>query len=42
MSWDKEDQRSCELPDLADDDPHPQLLLEGMAYAGQGFTALFP
>ena len=32
-----------QLPDPADDDPHPRLLLEGRGiHAGQGFTALFP
>ena len=32
-----------QLPDPADDDPHPRLLLEGRGiHAGEGFTALFP
>ena len=43
MSWDKERIAQLQLPDLADDDPHPRLLLEGRGiHAGQGFTALFP
>ena len=29
MSWDKERIAQLQLPDLADDDPHPRLLLEG-------------
>ena len=32
MSWDKERIAQLQLPDLADDDPHPRLLLEGTAY----------
>ena len=32
-----------QLPDPADGDPHPRLLLEGRGiHAGEGFTALFP
>lgn len=32
-----------QLPDSADADPHPRLLLEGRGvHAGEGFTALFP
>ena len=32
-----------QLPDPADADPHPRLLLEGRGiHAGEGFTALFP
>ena len=32
-----------QLPDPADADPHPRLLLEGRGiHAGKGFTALFP
>lgn len=43
MSWDKERIAQIQLPDPADDDPHPRLLLEGYGiHAGQGFTALFP
>lgn len=43
MSWDKERIAQLQLPDPADDDPHPRLLLEGEGvHAGQGFTALFP
>ena len=43
MSWDKERIAQIQLPDPADDDPHPRLLLEGRGiHAGQGFTALFP
>lgn len=43
MSWDKERIAQLQLPDPADDDPHPRLLLEGDGvHAGQGFTALFP
>ena len=43
MSWDKERIAQLRLPDPADDDPHPRLLLEGYGiHAGQGFTALFP
>ncbi len=31
------------LPDPADADPHPRLILEGRGiHAGEGFTALFP
>ena len=29
MSWDKERIAQLRLPDPADDDPHPRLLLEG-------------
>ena len=29
MSWDKERIAQIQLPDPADDDPHPRLLLEG-------------
>ena len=32
MSWDKERIAQIQLPDPADDDPHPRLLLEGAAY----------
>ena len=40
MSWDKERIAQLRLPDPADDDPHPRLLLEGYGiHAGQGFTA---
>ena len=43
MSWDKERIAQLQLPDLADEDPHPRLRLEGYGvHAGQGFTALFP
>ena len=28
MSWDKERIAQLQLPDLADDDPHPRLLLK--------------
>ena len=43
MSWDKERIAQLQLPDPADNDPHPRLLLEGEGvHAGQGFTALFP
>ena len=43
MNWDKERIAQLQLPDPADDDPHPRLLLEGEGvHAGQGFTALFP
>ncbi len=32
-----------QLPDPADADPYPQMLLEGRGiHAGEGFTALFP
>ena len=42
MSWDKERIAQLQLPDLADEDPHPRLRLEGYGvHAGQGFTALF-
>ena len=42
MSWDKERIAQIQLPDPADDDPHPRLLLEGRGiHAGEGFTALF-
>ena len=31
------------LPDPADTDPHPRLLVDGWGvHAGEGFTALFP
>ena len=37
MSWDKERIAQIQLPDPADDDPHPRLLLEGRGiHAGQG------
>ena len=40
MSWDKERIAQLQLPDPADNDPHPRLLLEGEGvHAGQGFTA---
>lgn len=43
MSWDKERISQLQLPDLADVDPHPHLLLEGIGvHAGQEFLALFP
>ena len=43
MSWDKERIAQLQLPDPADNDPHPRLLLEGRGiHAGEGFTALFP
>lgn len=43
MSWNKERIAQIQLPDPADDDPHPRLLLEGYGiHAGQSFTALFP
>lgn len=43
MSWDKERIAQIQLPDLADDNPHSRLLLEGYGiHAGQSFTALFP
>lgn len=43
MSWNKERIAQLQLPDPADADPHPRLLLEGYGvHAGQGFTALFP
>lgn len=43
MSWDKESIAQLQLPDPADADPHPRLLLEGYGiHAGQWFTALFP
>ena len=43
MSWDKERIAQLQLPDPADEDPHPRLRLEGYGvHAGQGFTALFP
>ena len=43
MSWDKERIAQLQLPDPADADPHPRLLLEGYGiHAGQWFTALFP
>ena len=29
MSWDKERIAQIQLPDPADDDPHPRLLMEG-------------
>ena len=42
MSWDKERIAQLQLPDPADEDPHPRLRLEGYGvHAGQGFTALF-
>lgn len=42
MSWDKERIAQLQLPDPADADPHPRLLLEGYGiHAGQWFTALF-
>ena len=38
MSWDKERIAQLQLPDPADDDPHPRLLLEGEGiHAGQGW-----
>ena len=37
MSWDKERIAQLQLPDPADEDPHPRLLLEGTAYTpGRG------
>ena len=43
MSWDKERIAQIQLPDPADDDPHPRLLLEGRGiHTGEGFIALFP
>ena len=38
MGWDKEKVAQLQLPDPADADPHPRLLLEGDGvHAGQGF-----
>lgn len=43
MSWDKERIAQLQLPNPADEDPHPRLILEGDGvHAGQGVTALFP
>ena len=43
MSWDKERIAQLRLPDPADDDPHPRLLLEGYAYMlGRDLPPCFP
>lgn len=43
MSLDKEKIVQIQLPDPADDDPHPRLLVDGDGiHAGQSFMALFP
>lgn len=43
MSWDRIRIAQLQLPDPADDDPHPSLLLRGYGIrAGQSFTALMP
>lgn len=43
MSWDKERIAQLQLPDPADDDPHPRLLLEGKAYTpGRGLLPCSP
>lgn len=39
MSWDKERIAQIQLPDPADDDPHPRLLLEGRGIRRCGQTA---
>ena len=42
-AWDREKVSQIHLPDPADSDPHPRLLLEGEGvHAGQSFTALLP
>ena len=35
MSWDKERIAQLQLPDLADDDPHPRLLLDCLLYTSR-------
>ena len=43
MDFEKEQIAQLQLPDPADADPHPRLLLEGRGiHAGECFTALFP
>ena len=43
MDFEKERIAQLQLPDPADADPHPRLLLEGRGvHAGEWFTALFP
>lgn len=43
MDFEKDRIAQLQLPDPADADPHPRLLLEGRGiHAGEGFTALFP
>lgn len=43
MSWDLQKAAQLKLPDPADEDPHPRLLLEGSGiHAGSCYTALFP
>ena len=43
MNWDKERIAQLQLPDPADDDPHPRLLLEGEGvHAGRGLLPCFP
>ena len=42
MSWDKERIAQLQLPDPADDDPHPRLLLEGEGiHAGRALRLCF-
>ena len=40
MSWDKERIAQLRLPDPADDDPHPRLLLEGYGIHAVSYTHL--
>ncbi len=43
MSWDKERIAQLQLPDPADNDPHPRLLLEGEGvHAGRGLLLCSP
>ncbi len=43
MAEDEVNVAQLQLPDPADTDPHPRLLLDGRGiHAGEGFTALFP
>ena len=41
--WDMKHIKQIQLPDPADTDPHPRLLLNGCGiHAGQSFTVLMP
>ena len=43
MDFEKDRIAQLQLPDPADADPHPRLLLEGRGiHAGECFSALFP
>ena len=43
MNWNHQKVAQLKLPDPADEDPHPRLMLDGNGiHAGSSYTALFP